>query len=93
MNEKNPLLVGMLNLIFPGLGAAYLGEWNRVASEFLGVVLFMFLWIFGAFLLGLLDDPQRLLNFNVGFIMLYALAMFLDGRQAAQTHNRNAHAK
>ena len=88
MKHKNPIVAGLLNLVFPGLGAAYSREWDRISSEFVVAIPFTIIWMFGAFLVNLLDDPQKLLYFNAGFMTFYAFVMFLDGSQAAQIHNR-----
>jgi hypothetical protein len=92
MRGKNPVLAGLLN-VFLGLGAAYVGEWDRLASGFLVFIPFLFLWIFGVFLVGLLDNVRRLLHFNAGFLGLYRIALFLEGSQAAQIHSRKLQTK
>jgi len=90
MNNKNPVVAGLLNMLLPGLGAAYPREWSRILSEFVVVIPFTIIWLFGAFLVTLLNDPQRLLYFNASLTTVYAIVMFLDGSQVARTHNRKS---
>ncbi len=39
MKPKNPAMAGFLNIIFPGLGCAYLGRWFYALAYFIWVPL------------------------------------------------------
>jgi len=90
MKTKNPFVAGLLNVVFPGLGSLYVGNWKRTIFNFLLGLAF----IVGGFL-GLpiinngLVELLHLPPFIVPglYILIYVFAMFGEGRLACRLHN------
>jgi len=87
MKIKNSILAGCLNLIFPGLGALYVGEWkSAILSLLLGFILGGSLFLMNSWLVRS-EPPWPLFICPSLSALLYAIAMFTEGQNACRLHN------
>lgn len=89
-NRKNPLLVGLLNMLVPGSHHIYLRkEWRKFILTFIGMelVLAIAVWV-GASLQGarFFSLPQGLCPGALALIVL--IPLFMNGLNAAKEHNK-----
>ena len=87
MKKKSAILAGLLNVLIPGLGALYAGNWKRaIANFFLGLVLIVSLIFFNGFLIRS-EPPWPAFICPSLSVLLYIVTAFMEGSYAAWRRN------
>ena len=90
MKIKKVFLAGLLNVIFPGLGALYVGNWKRALFNIFIAVLFVIAFVKGApvaqkALAGLLPLPTYIIPGLI--VLIYVYIEFSEGQLVCKLHN------
>jgi hypothetical protein len=83
---KNPWLIGILNLVVPGLGHVLLKNWARGIATFVVTVVLLLIRVFiSAMAASGGSDPTTCANIA---LVVLAIGLFFDGFSAANKYNQ-----